>query len=72
VDPRLGAAEEAGADLHRARPEGQRRRDAARIGDAARRDHRHGKGIGKARDQGEATGQLRPTVQMLLWQCLTP
>ena len=37
---RLGAAEERGADLHGARAQYQRRRHAARIGDAACRDHR--------------------------------
>ena len=37
----LGAEQVGGADLHAGRAERHRRRDAARVGDAARGDHRH-------------------------------
>ena len=52
------AAQIGGADLHARRPQRERRRDAAPVGDAAGRDHRHLHGIHHLRHQRKGAGLL--------------
>ena len=55
-----GQQQVGGADLHARRAERERRRDAARIGDAAGRDHRHLHRIDDLRHQRERADLRRP------------